>query len=146
MNIVLEEYIPLKIMFCKDKEPINYISYSQDKYSLLEISVGVNSRQIHKIMLLLSKEYSIEEKSLKIQESIKEDILMDSGNVQCTCFETTIYMNGVKIVLSKEKRERYIKVDSIYFGVSCSNEIVEICVCEMSPSEVLHLKRELELQ
>ena len=146
MNIELEEYIPLKIVFCENREPINYISYSQDKYSLLEFSVGVNSKHIHKITLLLSKEYFIEEKILELENSEEGEVLMDNVNVQCACFKTILYANGVKIVLSKEKCEKYIKRDRVYVGVSIFNEVTEICVCDMSFLELQHLKNELELQ
>ena len=34
----------------------------------------------------------------------------------------------------------------MYFGLSETDDIIEICVCDMSVSELEHLKKELELQ
>ena len=58
INIKLEEYIPLKIIFNKDEEAVEYISYSKDKTSSLEFAVGIKSKLIKRITLLLCKEYS----------------------------------------------------------------------------------------
>lgn len=37
-------------------------------------------------------------------------------------------------------------MDKVYFGLSETDDIIEICVCDMSVSELEHLKKELELQ
>lgn len=37
-------------------------------------------------------------------------------------------------------------MDKVYFGLSDTGDIIEICVCNMSASELEHLKNELELQ
>lgn len=37
-------------------------------------------------------------------------------------------------------------MDKVYFGLSQTDDIIEICVCDMSVSELNHLKKELELQ
>ena len=37
-------------------------------------------------------------------------------------------------------------MDKVYFGLSETDDIIEICVCDMSVSELEHLKNELELQ
>lgn len=57
INMKLEEYIPLKIIFNKDEEAVEYISYSKDKTSSLEFTVGIKSKLIKRITLLLCKEF-----------------------------------------------------------------------------------------
>ncbi len=37
-------------------------------------------------------------------------------------------------------------MDKVYFGLSETDDIIEICVCDMRDSELEHLKKELELQ
>ena len=44
IDMELEEYIPLKIIFNKDEEAVEYISYSKDKTSSLEFTVGIKSK------------------------------------------------------------------------------------------------------
>ena len=55
-SIILEQYIPLKVMIDRKDEPIKNLSYLKDKTSLLEISVGITSGLIKRITLLLTKE------------------------------------------------------------------------------------------
>lgn len=57
-----------------------------------------------------------------------------------------MYSNGTRIILSDKKSSKYIKMDKVYFGLSETDDIIEICVCDMSVSELEHLKKELELQ
>lgn len=58
LEMELEEYIALKIIFNKEEEAVEYISYSKDKTSSLEFTVGIKSKLIKRITLLLCKEYS----------------------------------------------------------------------------------------
>lgn len=58
IDMELEEYIPLKIIFNRDEEAVEYISYSKDKTSSLEFTVGIKSKLLKRITLLLCKEYS----------------------------------------------------------------------------------------
>ena len=55
INIKLEEYIPLKIIFNKDEEAVEYISYSKDKTSSLEFTVGIKSKLIKRITLCFAR-------------------------------------------------------------------------------------------
>lgn len=41
--ISLEEYIPLKVLIDRKDEPIKNLSYSKDKTSFLEITIGITS-------------------------------------------------------------------------------------------------------
>lgn len=37
-------------------------------------------------------------------------------------------------------------MDKLYVGLSNMNSIVEICLCQLTPSEVKHIKNELDYQ
>ena len=104
IDMELEEYIPLKIIFNKDEEAVEYISYSKDKTSSLEFTVGIKSKLLKRITLLLCKEYSETTNKLVVEN-------FEDGKI-----------------------------------IFHSDDIIEICVCDMSVSELNHLKKELELQ
>ena len=147
IDMELEEYIPLKIIFNKDKEAVEYISYSKDKTSLLEIAVGITSCFISRITLLLSKEYDINNDRLNIDGyEIGDLIINDELKSSCSYFKTHLYEDGIKIVISEEKVFKYIKMDRLYVGLSELNNIVEICLCQLTPDEVKHIKNELDHQ
>lgn len=146
INIKLEEYIPLKIIFNKDEEAVEYISYSKDKSSSLEFVVGIKSKLIKRITLLLCKEYSETANELVVENFEDRKIILNSDNVECTIFKTILYSNGARIILSDKNSLKYIKIDRVYFGLSDTDNITEICVCGMNTFELEHLKNELELQ
>lgn len=142
INIKLEEYIPLKIIFNKDEEAVEYISYSKDKSPSLEFVVGIKSKLIKRITLLLCKEYSETANELVVENFEYRKIIFNSGNIECTI----LYSNGARIILSDKNSFKYIKIDKVYFGLSDTDNITEICVCGMNTFKLEHLKNELELQ
>lgn len=145
--ISLEEYIPLKVIMDRKDEPIKNISYSKDKTSLLEIAVGMKSGFIKRITLLLSKEYDINNSKLSIDIYETGDLILNEElKNSCSYFKTHIYENGVKIVISEEKVFKYIKMDRLYVGLSNLNNIVEMCLCQLTLTEINHIKNELNYQ
>lgn len=149
-SIKLENYIPLKIIFNNIDEAIDeaveYISYSKEKTSLLEITVGMKSKLIKKITLLLCKEYSEITNKLVVENFEDKKLTLHGNNIECSVFKTILYSNGAKIILSDKSIFKCIKMDKVYFGLSDTNDIIEICVCDMSSFELEHLKKELKLQ
>lgn len=146
-SIILEEYIPLKVLIDSQDEPIKYLSYSKETTSLLEIGVEEASGFIKEITLVLSKDWDIYDRKLSID-------VYQTGNLKvnaelknsCSYFKTYLYENGVRIVISEEKVYKYIKIDRLYIGLSDLGSMVEICLCQLTPDEVAHIKNELNYQ
>ena len=147
ITVILEEYIPLKVLVNRKDEPTKNISYSKDKTSLLEISVGMTSGLVKRITLLLSQEYDINDSKLNIDVYEIGDIKVnDELKNSCSYFKTHLYEDGIKIVISEEKVFKYIKMDRLYIGLSQLNCIAEICLCELTLDEINHIKKELDYQ
>ena len=146
-SISLEEYIPLKVLIDKKDEPIKNLSYSKDKTSLLEIAVGITSGFIKRITLLLSKEYDINDSKLNIDVYETGDLKVnDELKNSCSYFKTHLHVDGIRIVISEEKVFKYVKMDRLYVGLSNLGSIIEICLCQLTPNEVNHIKNELDYQ
>lgn len=147
ISISLEEYIPIKVLIDRKDEPIKNISYFKDKTSLLEIAVGVESRFIKRITLLLSKEYDINDNKLDINVYETGDLKVnDELKNSCSYFKTYLHEDGIRIVISKDKVFRYVKMDRLYIGLSNLGGIVEICLCQLASNEINHIKNELDYQ
>jgi len=147
ISISLEEYIPLKVLIDRKDEPIKNLSYLKDKTSLLEIAVGITSGFIKRITLLLSKEYDICDSKLNIDVYETGDLkVSDELKNICSYFKTFLHEDGVKIAISEEKVIKYVKMDRLYVGLSNLSSIVEICLCQLTPNEVKHIKNELDYQ
>lgn len=144
VNIKLEEYIPLKIIISKTEEVVEYITYSKNKTSFLEFVIGKESKQIKRITLLLCKEFSETTNELVVENYVDEKIIFNTTKIECSVFKTILYCNGARIVFSDKTSVKYVKLDKVYLGLSDINNITEICVCDMSASELEHLKTELE--
>lgn len=146
-SIGLEDYIPLKVLLDRKDEPIKNLSYSKDKTSLLEIAVGITSGFIKRITLLLSKEYDINDSKLNIDVYEIGDLkVSDELKNSCSYFKTYLYEDGIRIAISEEKVFKYVKMDKLYVGLSSLGSIVEICLCQLTPNEVKHIKNELDYQ
>ena len=146
-TIIFEEYIPLKVLIDSNDEPVKYLSYSKGTTSLLEIGIGEASGFIKEITLVLSKEYAINNSELSI-DTYKTGSLKVNAEMQnnCSYFKTFLYENGVRIVISEERALGYVRMDRLYIGLSNMDSIVEICICELTPDEVAHIKNELDYQ
>lgn len=146
-SISLEEYIPLKVLIDRKDEAIKNLSYSKNKTSLLEITVGITSRLIKRITLLLSKEYDVNDSKLNIDVYETGDLKVnDDLKNSCSYFKTHLHEDGIRIVISEEKVFKYVKMDRLYVGLSNLGSIVEICLCQLTPNEVKHIKNELVYQ
>ena len=146
-SIELEEYIPLKVLIERKDEPIKNLLYLKDKTSVLEISVGITSELIKRIILLLSKEYDINNSKLNIDVYDMGDIKVnDEVKNSCSYFKTHLYEDGIRIVISEEKVSKYVKMDRLYVGLSNLGSIIEICLCQLAPNEVNHIRKELDYQ
>ena len=95
---------------------------------------------------ILAPEYSETTNKLVVENFEDRKIILHSDDVECSVFKTILYSNGARIILSDKNSSKYIKMDKVYFGLSDTDDIIEICVCDMSVSELEHLKKELELQ
>ena len=103
LEMELEEYIALKIIFNKEEEAVEYISYSKDKTSSLEFTVGIKSKLLKRITLLLCKEYSETTNKLVVGNFENGKINFHSDDIEWPIFKTILYSNGTRIILSDKK-------------------------------------------
>lgn len=147
ISISLEDYIPLKVLINRTGEPVKTISYFKGKTSLLEITVGITSGFIKRVALLLSKEFEINDSKLNIDVYEIADLKVnDELKNCCVYFITHLYDDGIRIVISESKVIKYVKMDRLFVGLSNLGSIVEICLCQLTPSEIEHIKNELNYQ
>ena len=147
VKLVLEDYIPLKIIVEGKEELVDVITYSKGTRSLLEIIIRRQSKSIKEITLLISEEYCIFNQKINAHKA-------DYGNVNLRCkdykhsevstFRTNVFEDGVQIVLSDEKSAKYVKMGRLYVGLSDTNELTEIGMEQLSEEESAHIKTELD--
>lgn len=149
VKLDLDEYIPLKITCDRGEEPVDNVSYSKGTKSLLEITIGIQSKSIKRITLLLSEEYYILNRKINVNkfESVNANLIFNEyKNTESSIFVTNLYEDGIQIVISNEKSSKYVKMDKLYIGLSSTYEITEISMDQLNEKELAHIKNELELQ
>lgn len=107
------------------------------------------SGTIKKITLLLSEEYVFIDEEITMKNVHSENanvIFQEYESVECVNFVTYVYTDGLKISISDEKSEIYIKMNKLYLGLSCKNKITEICITQLNKNEIRHIKNELDIQ
>ena len=156
--VVLDEYhiIPLDVLIGKketdgtfvpaDYVPLEYILFDGQNGSLLEIDVDLSYYHIKRIVLVQCREYTYKEEPLLIYKHEDSIIKYPKGRFDCDIFRTIVYADGVRIVLSDKEAIKYRRTGDVYIGVSNTNDIMEICVCNMYEAELEHLKTVLERQ
>ena len=147
VKLVLEDYIPLKIIVEGKEELVDVITYSKGTRSLLEIIIRRQSKSIKEITLLISEEYCIFNQKINAHKA-------DYGNANLRCkdykhsevstFRTNVFEDGVQIVLYDEKSAKYVKMGRLYVGLSDTNELTEIGMEQLSEEESAHIKTELD--
>lgn len=149
ITLDLQEYIILKIRCGEKEEPIHHIYFSKDVKSLLEVAIGMYSGTIKKITLLLSEEYVFIDEEITMENVHSENanvIFQEYESVECVNFVTYVYTDGLKISISDDKSEIYLKMNKLYLGLSSKNEITEICITQLNKNEIRHIKYELDIQ
>lgn len=70
----MDEYIPLKIIFSNDEEAVEYVSFSKNRTSSLEVVIGIKTKKIKRITLLLCKDFSETTNELTVEKYEDEQI------------------------------------------------------------------------
>ena len=57
-ELILQEYVPIRIEWDRKKEVMKYIEYSNRSKSLLEIAVGAETGKTHRITIPICENYN----------------------------------------------------------------------------------------
>lgn len=145
-TVVLEEYIPLKVVNSVSENDVDCYTYGMEDTSLLEFAVGHKSKEVRRITLLLSREYEIVHEDMPPCVKLDEADTLDYSNVICDTFKTLIYNDGVRIRLSNRKSKKMHVIGNVCFEITDEGTIAELRIAQMTNDEVWHTKNELDLQ
>lgn len=151
-TFLLEEYIPLKIIFDTSFEEYHpSLEFVKNDSSLLELSVGNESHRLSSITLVVCEDYKIVDDKLPIFETIDGDIYIDEKmpdsllHFETDVFETHVYLDGIVINLSNKPSTTFYKNNNVIWGIDETGEISQF-IAEMDNEAVEHITNELNLQ
>lgn len=145
-KIVVTDYIPLQVRTEKECQETDYFYAKKDDRSLLELSFDKNDSTIHRIALLICKDYEKTNENYQIPSNYESgDVLVESaGEIESSIFRSIIYSNAVKVVVSNEVPDSCILSGNVVWELNGCGELVSLCVIDSTGITSEHCRKELE--
>lgn len=144
---VLEEYLPLSIKSESSLENANYLIFRYENNSLLEIVFNESNGYIHKINMIICKDYHMVDSTFDIPNDLitkKGDILVErEDDVTTHKFECIIYKDAIRLEISNEAVIERIYSDNIVWELNKDGKLVSFTLYRQSPEIIEHTKNEL---
>lgn len=151
--LVLQDYIPIRLEWERKREIVKYLEYGDGSKSLLEITVGAESKKLHRITLPLCNNYTLKKAAEFLENRVPNDaelaVTIDGDREVKKCeLSLVMYNKEINIFLSKAPLEicKFIKNGRIRFGLDNHDCLKEIDIVDLSYEEKKHIIQELELQ
>ncbi len=144
-SFIAEEYFPAIIEFSSEELNNHFIEFNYQDTDMLELSVHPKTHALKRLTLTLCNHYEYVNTSLKLPECDEGTLYIDGpDSTGCSTFVTTVYNNGVRILLSDDKAEKYIKSGGLVFALSGNNDVVSVSLIDLSEQEISHIMNELQ--
>ena len=143
---VIEDYIPLLIKTEQKLGNTNYMFFRQDtKKGLLEIGFDASTHLVHKICLLMCKDYRVLETGYLIPDDhVVGDLIIEAPNdIITSTFFCEIYSNAIKILISSETSTERIVSDNLVWELNDNGSITSLTVYGLSHNYIKHAIDEL---
>lgn len=144
--IITEDYIPLKILSDKAYSSLGYVKYVKGDSSLLEISYDEETHKLYRILLIICKDFSFNERYFAIPDSVqKSSIKIDnSDKIECEIFKCEIYKNAVRIIVSENSVYYTVISGKVLWELDKDCKLISLTVVGLSELEINHTITELE--
>ena len=145
-KIVITDYIPLQVRTEQECQATDYLYAKKGDHSLLELSFNKNDSTIHRITLLICKDYKRINENYQIPSNYESgDVLVESmGEIELSIFRSVIYSNAVKVVVSNEVPDSCISSGNVVWELNGCGDLVSLCVIDPTGITSEHCYKELE--
>lgn len=145
-KVIIDDYIPLLIKAEQKSNDMEYLYYrGENKQGLLEVGFDAFTQQVHKICLLICKDYRvIDAEYVHSNNRLEGDLLIDtSDDITTTTFFCEIYKDAISVVLSAESVSQTFVSDNIAWGVGPNGDLVSVTVYGLNNEVTMHAIDEL---
>lgn len=143
-HVMHDPHLPFSLVFGDEKDLYRHMGFYSGDKSLLELGTNYHSKEVGKIVLVLSEKHANAESPISLPECAEGRLCYEMPrHVECDRFETTIYDDGIEFFLSDSDPIEYFKCAQVVFGFDEEKRIVKILVGDMSAAEILHLRSSL---
>ena len=143
-RIVLEEYIPLYIMF-QDQEPqvFDFLDVVKDNTDAVEFILSRDTKQVVSFHIILANSVSFTDEYLDLPEVIGAAIDLDVGYFEVNYLEFKIYHDGVVVLFSENDVFDARRCGDVVFGLGSEGNLVSLSA-KLAPEEMTHMYDELK--
>lgn len=143
-RFICEDYIAAKVVFDKDSKDYRHVMLSYSNTDALEFGLNRSSGLLEKFVLILCKHFYVSENKLVLPKAPNGDIYLAMPKVtSCNLFKSTIYANGMHILLSSNKTNELNACGNVIIGFDSNKNITELYLTHLSANEREHILKEL---
>ena len=145
-KVIIDDYLPLLVKADQKASNAECIYYRhENKQGLLELGFDATTQQVHKICLLICKDYRVIDAEYRHSNNrIEGDLLIDTPiDVTTATFFCEIYKDAISVVLSAESVIQTFVSDNIVWGVGPDGGLVSVTVYGLNSEATMHAIDEL---
>ena len=141
------DYIPVQLRTDKECQASEYYYIRKGDHSLLEFAFDSSNGTIHRITLLICKDYQVINEPYRIPENHKSgDVFAEtSGEILSQVFRCEIYPNAVRVIVSDSVSVDYILSENLVWELNSRGDLISFCVLDPTGKVSDHCQRELEI-
>jgi uncharacterized protein YuzE len=144
-KVIVEDYLPLLIKSPEISTDADYLLYRKGDNSLLELVFDATTHNVHKICLVICKEYEITStKYTPPTDFVIGDVLVDTpDDIAAEVFRCRIYTDAIQLKLSNQIAETTIVSKDIVWELDSKGDLISITAYNQSAEVINHTLKEL---
>ena len=144
-KVIVEDYLPLLIKSSEMSTNADYLIYRKGDNSLLEFVFDATTHNVHKICLVICKEYEITSTEYTPPtDFVIGDVLVDApDDIAAEVFRCRIYTDAIQLKLSNQIAETTIVSKDIVWELGSNGNLVSLTVHNQSADVINHTLKEL---
>ena len=144
-KVIVEDYLPLLIKSPEISTDADYLLYRKEDNSLLELVFDATTHNVHKICLVICKEYEITSTGYTPPtDFVIGDVHIDAADdISTEVFHCKIYTDAIQLKLSNQIAETTIVSKDIVWELDSKGDLISITAYNQSAEVINHAIKEL---
>ncbi len=144
-KVMVEDYLPLLIKSPEISTDADYLIYRKGDNSLLELVFDATTHNVHKICLVICKEYEIASTEYTPPSYfVVGDVLIDApDDIATEVFCCKIYTDAIQLKLSNQPAEMTIVSKNIVWELDSKGDLISLTAYNQSAEVISHTLKEL---
>ena len=144
-EVIVEDYLPLLIKSPEMSTNADYLIYRKEDNSLLEFVFDATTHNVHKICLVICKEYEkVPAGYIPPSNIVVGDVIIDApDDIKTEIFCCKIYTDAIQIKLSNIHADMVIVSKDIVWELGSNGNLISLTVQNQSADVINHTLKEL---